>query len=185
MPLLSQAGKYNATVKDFNVSRDEEKKTPQFVATLDISARWDKATKTMLAEPENTFITAYLPLFVADKDTGEIVPWENKIQSLMSTFGWDGKKLSELAAMKLKGVAVSITVEIGTTGKPFVKWLNPAGGSLKRTDAKEVADLDAEFDCTALPAIAQKKPEPAAKLPPKRTTKAAPAAAAPADPDAY
>lgn len=143
---------WKAVVLKNSIGKDERdtspvRGSPQFYCKVRVVAKLLRGGKSEpLAEPFE--VPIYYPCYVADKETGEVVPWQSKIRSLMSTFGWDAKTWSGLNKDHA-GLEISLQ---GSWSEPQagqkrffnVKWINPLGG-IRALSEDEINSMDREY----------------------------------------
>lgn len=139
-------GRYQAKILESGVER-QEGGHPQFSARLSLTAWLDPQTKQWRACDFST--RCWYPIFVTDRDSGAVVPWESKIRGLQAALGWDGLRVSGLGA-DFTGKEIEVVLEKNSKGNLFVKWINPIGGSLRRVDAPSLAALDTEYSLDSI-----------------------------------
>ena len=147
--LIKEIGTFRGVVQEHAVSLSSGG-CPQWCGKLQAVEMYDFETAEWVdySGNEDCEITAYLTLFT--KESKPIF----HVESVMKVFEWDGASLAALDGLDLSGAAVQFNVEeheyegkvslqvsgISTfDAPPFV------GGGVKKLEAKDLANIDAQF----------------------------------------
>ena len=197
MSLITESASYRGVVVEHAVSMTKGKGLPQFVAKLRALERHDSEEKVWVdwSSREDSEITAYLVLF---DSKGDPIFHAKDVQKV---FEWDGASLMALNLLELEGAEVQFeVVEHKFEGKIRIQVANirgyneKPGGSVKKLDDNELAELNAQFgnalkklsggpkvakaDKTTTTKVAAKRGRP------RKTTTAPPPPAAPTEVEA-
>ena len=152
MSLITEPASYRGVVVEHAVGKTKETEEhnglPQFVAKFRASEKWDSEEKVWIdwSSREDSEITAYLVLF--DRHKKAIF----HAKDIQKVFEWDGVSLPGLNLLDLDNVEVQFeVVEHTYKEKTNLQVANirgyneEPGGSVKKLDDDELAELNATF----------------------------------------
>lgn len=174
---VDRVGTFRCRLLEKGISKTKEKGFPQLVAKVKLIALYDEPQKEWFSvEDWDMETNVYQCLYGVSKKSQQVEPTLSHEQT-MKVFDWDGTSLAELNKADHEGLEFQIRITENTyegARFPFqVSWIDVFDAdpvyTLRKLDAKEVKDLDAQFS-TAKTASAK-----SAASAPKSTTKPHPA----------
>ena len=199
---VDRTGTFRCRLIEKGISKTKEKGFPQLVAKVLLTALYDEPQKEWFPiEDWDMEVNVYQCLYGMSKKSQQVEPTLSHEQT-MKVFDWDGASLAELDKADHEGLEFQVRVtENNYEGarSPFqVSWIDVYDAdpvyTLRKLDAKEVKDLDAQFSNltasakTAASAKGPKGPKSAPKHPARvpaddgNKTPKAPATTAPKSP---
>ena len=179
---LDRTGTFRCKVTETAVSKTAKKGYPQFVVRALLTEYYDPKEEQWFDFTDfNAEVTAYACLYGVSKKTNELAPTLSYDQ-IVKAFDWNGASLVALAQADFVGRDIQFRIGENTYEKatsPYqVDWIDVYDADpvhqLRKLDATEVAELDAQFAALAKggkKAVSAKTGS--AKAPAKATKKAA------------
>jgi hypothetical protein len=150
---VDRTGTFRCKLLEKGITKTKEKGYPQLVARVALTQFYDAKEEDWFDITDWDMETnAYACLYGVSKKSQQVEPTLSYDQ-VMKVFDWDGGSLAELDQADHEGLEFQIRVTENTyEGAKFpfqVSWLDVYGAdpvyTLRKLDAKEVKDLDAQF----------------------------------------